>query len=206
MGLTLVAGGVDALGYFRLGHVFVANMTGNLVLFAVAVSSGHASQASRSLWALLGFMVGAFLSSALGRRVRWWFVAIESLGLLLMGVLFWSALDRGRPTVLAAIFVGSFAMGVQSRLGRDIRLDGTTTTVVTITLTQIMDDIMSFLRGRTIHGWNVRVAVFLAYAVGAALAAFGRQRPLTVLAAASLAALILFAWTVRSGKDVHGTQ
>ncbi len=30
MGLTLVAGGVDALAYFRLGHVFVAeaNMTG----------------------------------------------------------------------------------------------------------------------------------------------------------------------------------
>ncbi len=202
-----MAGGVDALGFFRLGHVFVANMTGNLVLLAVAVAGGHASQASRSLWALLGFMVGAFLSSALGPTRRlWWFVALESLFLLLMGIFFWDAVARGGSAVLAAIFVDSFAMGVQSRLARHINLGGATTTVVTGTLTQIMDDIMHFLREQRAEEWNVRLAVFLPYAVGAALAAFGRQRPLVVMAAASLVALTLFVWTVRTGRDVHSAQ
>jgi Protein of unknown function (DUF1275) len=40
--LTVLTGVVDALAYLRLGHVFVANMTGNVVFlgFAAAGASG----------------------------------------------------------------------------------------------------------------------------------------------------------------------
>jgi uncharacterized membrane protein YoaK (UPF0700 family) len=40
--LTIVTGVVDALAYLRLGHVFVANMTGNVVFlgFAAAGAGG----------------------------------------------------------------------------------------------------------------------------------------------------------------------
>ena len=35
--LTVVTGLVDAVSYLKLGHVFVANMTGNVVLLGLAV-------------------------------------------------------------------------------------------------------------------------------------------------------------------------
>jgi uncharacterized membrane protein YoaK (UPF0700 family) len=35
--LSLAAGCVDAVGYLGLGQVFVANMTGNTVLFGLAI-------------------------------------------------------------------------------------------------------------------------------------------------------------------------
>ncbi|MBS0244708.1 MAG: DUF1275 family protein, partial [Proteobacteria bacterium] len=38
--LCLIAGYVDAVGYFDLGHVFTANMTGNTVLLGVSVVKG----------------------------------------------------------------------------------------------------------------------------------------------------------------------
>ena len=43
--LTVVTGMVDALAYLRLGHVFVANMTGNVVFlsFALAGASGFST-------------------------------------------------------------------------------------------------------------------------------------------------------------------
>lgn len=47
--LTVVTGLVDAASYLKLGHVFVANMTGNVVFlgFAIAGASGL------SIWASL---------------------------------------------------------------------------------------------------------------------------------------------------------
>ena len=43
--LTFVTGVVDAASYLKLGHVFVANMTGNIVFlgFALAGASGLSS-------------------------------------------------------------------------------------------------------------------------------------------------------------------
>ncbi len=42
LGLTVVTGLVDAVSYLALGHVFTANMTGNIVFlaFAIAGASG----------------------------------------------------------------------------------------------------------------------------------------------------------------------
>lgn len=185
IGLTLVAGGVDALGYFRLGHVFVANMTGNLVLLAIAVTGGHAGQAIRSLWALFGFMAGAAGASALrgdGRVRR--MAALETIFLLVMGILFLRAQLLGQTAGFAVLAVGSLAMGVQSRLARLVNLAGTTTTVVTSTLTQVIDDLVQLMRRRVPTGWSARLAVFAAYAIGAGLAALGRHHPLGVMAGA----------------------
>src|ERR1700680_2975127 len=53
--MTLVTGLVDAFSYLVLGHVFVANMTGNVVFlgFALAGASGFSISAS-------GVALGAF--------------------------------------------------------------------------------------------------------------------------------------------------
>ena len=46
--MTVVTGAVDAVSILRLGHVFVANMTGNMVFlgFALAGASGFSVSAS----------------------------------------------------------------------------------------------------------------------------------------------------------------
>jgi hypothetical protein len=50
--LTIVTGVVDALAYLRLGHVFVANMTGNVVFlgFAAAGAGGLSVPGRCSRW------------------------------------------------------------------------------------------------------------------------------------------------------------
>jgi uncharacterized membrane protein YoaK (UPF0700 family) len=59
IGMTLVTGLVDAFSYLVLGHVFVANMTGNVVLlgFALAGTPGFLIAAS-----LTAIGVGAAVS------------------------------------------------------------------------------------------------------------------------------------------------
>jgi uncharacterized membrane protein YoaK (UPF0700 family) len=65
--LAAGAASTDALSYLGLGQVFPANMTGNTVLLAIGTASRYAS-AIRSLLALGGFVVGAFVAGLATRR------------------------------------------------------------------------------------------------------------------------------------------
>src|ERR1700704_1277894 len=58
--LTMVTGMVDAVSYLKLGHVFVANMTGNVVFMGFAIADPQNFSIPASLVA-----VGAFLAGAL---------------------------------------------------------------------------------------------------------------------------------------------
>ena len=65
--LTIVTGVVDALAYLRLGHVFVANMTGNVVFLGFAAAGAGGLSVPGSLLALafgLGGGIGAGDSAA----------------------------------------------------------------------------------------------------------------------------------------------
>src|SRR5439155_11204916 len=59
--MTAVTGLVDAVSFLSLGHVFTANMTGNIVLLAFATARVSRLSMARSLTALLAFLVGAIL-------------------------------------------------------------------------------------------------------------------------------------------------
>src|SRR6266581_1972259 len=59
--MTAVTGLVDAVSFLSLGHVFTANMTGNIVLLAFATAHVSGLSIARSLTALLTFLVGAIL-------------------------------------------------------------------------------------------------------------------------------------------------
>ena len=59
--LTVVTGVVDAVSILALGRVFVANMTGNVVFAAFAVSGAPGFSLGASLFALAGFLAGAYL-------------------------------------------------------------------------------------------------------------------------------------------------
>src|SRR5258708_39382194 len=61
--LTLLTGVVDGVSYLALGHVFVANMTGNVVFLGFPIAGAGGLSAASSLIAL-----GAFLLAARGGR------------------------------------------------------------------------------------------------------------------------------------------
>lgn len=63
--MTAVTGLVDAVSFLYLGHVFTANMSGNIVLLAIASTGVPQVSLARSITALLGFLAGA----AVGGRI-----------------------------------------------------------------------------------------------------------------------------------------
>src|SRR5580704_17031680 len=67
--LTGVTGLVDAFSYLVLGHVFVANMTGNVVFLAFALAGTGGFSALASIVAIAGFAAAALVAGRLGRRL-----------------------------------------------------------------------------------------------------------------------------------------
>lgn len=198
VGLSVVAGVVDALAYFRLGHVFVANMTGNLVLLTIGLADGHGGQAVRSLEALLGFMVGAFIASMVFRidpqhekyAVLMMYVEVGILALFASIFFVHGPGPILHPAI--AIVVGSFAMGIQSRLARWLNVAGTITTVVTSTLTTLMDDLLHVRRKLRDSEFHVRLLVFFGYGIGALIASLGRYHAaLVVIGAACCLVMVI---------------
>ncbi len=63
--MTVVTGLVDSFSYLVLGHVFVANMTGNVVFLGFAVAGAHGFSIAASLVALVSFGFG----SVVGGRI-----------------------------------------------------------------------------------------------------------------------------------------
>src|ERR1700752_2585330 len=67
--LTAVTGLVDAVSYLQLGHVFVANVTGNVVFGGVAAAGAAGFSALASLLATGAFLAGAVMGGRLGARL-----------------------------------------------------------------------------------------------------------------------------------------
>lgn len=66
--MTFIAGLVDALSYLSLGHVFVANVTGNIVFLGFALSHAQGFVWWTSVLALVSFGMGAFIGGLIIRR------------------------------------------------------------------------------------------------------------------------------------------
>ena len=79
--LTVITGLVDAVSYLTLGHVFVANMTGNVVFLGFAVAGATDFSIPASVVAIGAFLVGALTGGRLGASTghhRGRFLAIAS--------------------------------------------------------------------------------------------------------------------------------
>jgi uncharacterized membrane protein YoaK (UPF0700 family) len=66
--MTAVTGMVDAVSVLALGHVFTANMTGNVVFLGFAIGGAAGFSVSRSLLALICFALGALLGGWMTRK------------------------------------------------------------------------------------------------------------------------------------------
>src|ERR1700760_4313445 len=70
--LTFTTGIIDAVSFISLGHVFTANMTGNIVLLGFAVGGATGVSAARSCASLLAFMAGALFGGMINVRHSDW--------------------------------------------------------------------------------------------------------------------------------------
>src|SRR5271169_5183056 len=141
--LTFVTGIVDAASYLKLGHVFVANMTGNVVFLGFALAGAGGLSAAASLIALGAFLIGAFGGGWLGarnseHRGRVLRAANVAQGLLMALALLMALLasmppDQGVRYALIATL--ALAMGVQNAAAQRLAVPDLTTTVLTRTLT-----------------------------------------------------------------------
>jgi uncharacterized membrane protein YoaK (UPF0700 family) len=146
--MTVVTGLVDAFSYLVLGHVFVANMTGNVVFLGFAVAGAHGFSISASLVALVSFGVGSVIGGRIvarygshrGRHLATAMVT-ESVFLATSVVLaLWSSNTPQHAFRYALIVALSLATGVQNASIRKLAVPDLTTTVLTMTVTGIGAD------------------------------------------------------------------
>ncbi|GAA3412768.1 YoaK family protein [Streptosporangium vulgare] len=171
--LTLAAGAMDAIAFLGLGGVFTANMTGNLILFALVGREDWVLHALRSGLACAGFCAGLLIGFTMPGRHKgntlWPLAAVRLLWAdLALQVAFLAgwALAGGAPgpaVILALIGAGSCAMGMQAAAARRVNLAGITATFVTGTLTALFETSAS--------GWSTdnrrRAAIVVALVLGA---------------------------------------
>ncbi len=178
--LTVVSGFLDSVSYLGLGHVFTANMTGNVALLGFAVAGAAGFSTAASLCALSAFVVGAVIGGRVARRApvrRQLIMVVMSIevcftimaALIAAGVSA-SGIGSGWPrfTVIALLAV---SMGARNAAVRRLGVADMTTTVLTTTLTGLASD-SSFAGGNNpnvSHRVITVVSMFVGAVVGAAL-------------------------------------
>ncbi|TDQ00560.1 YoaK family protein [Labedaea rhizosphaerae] len=147
--LTAVTGLVDAVSYLRLGHVFVANMTGNVVFLGFSIDPGAGLSAVAAIIAIAGFVVGAFAGGRVAhglagsRTARWLMIAfaveavIVAVVAVLVGVGVLAMTGHGNYATIAVLAI---ALGVQNSTVRHLGAPDLTTTVLTLTMTGLAAD------------------------------------------------------------------
>jgi len=202
--LTTVTGLVDAVSYLRLGRVFVANMTGNVVFLGFSVDPHSGRSAPAPVTAIAGFILGALAGGraahtlAAARPAGWLATAFTGEAVILGTVAVLTATGvlpftgNGRLTTIAIL---ATALGVQNSTVRHLGAPDLTTTVLTLTLTGLTaDSAPAGGPGAKPHRRLGSVAAMLA---GAAAGAWILQwSPTAVIAtAAALAAAVAGAFT-----------
>ncbi|MFD9301515.1 YoaK family protein [Streptomyces sp. NPDC060048] len=138
--LTFVSGVVDAVSYLDLGHVFVANMTGNVVFLGFALAGDRSLSAPDSLLAVGAFLTGALAAGRLRRATaadRMFAPLVAAQTVLVGAALVLKAAGAGPPPVIALLALG---MGLQNAVVHRLAVPDLTTTVVTRALTGLAAD------------------------------------------------------------------
>jgi uncharacterized membrane protein YoaK (UPF0700 family) len=181
--LTGLTGIVDAESFLSFGHVFTANMTGNVVFIAFAIAGVQGLSVARSGTALVGFLVGVALGARMALHLRGrntscvvaaaLFVQSASLFVataLAIGREGWPA---DRPAHLyAAIALTALAMGVQSVTALKLAVPGFTPNVLTSALTGVAgDSVPMMFAGALLGAWLWHVSAVWPLALGATVSA-----------------------------------
>jgi len=175
--MTVVSGLIDAVSYLGLGHVFTANMTGNIVVLGFAAAGAPGFSRWHSLVSLGSFLAGAVVGGRVGRWLgagsrRTWARLTLGAEAVLVGAA--SAVAFAAPgatgTIYALIALTAFAMGLRNATVRKLGVPDLTTTVLTMTLTGLAAD--SRLGGGAGRRSPRRAASVFAMLAGALLGAW----------------------------------
>ena len=145
--LTVVSGFLDAVSFLGLGHVFIANMTGNVVLVGFAAAGAPGFSVAASLCALGFFLGGAVLGGRIAQRVQphrtlllivmVMEAACTAAAAVVAGTVPDIAAGWPRFTVIALLALG---VGTRNAAVRRLGVRDMTTTVLTTTLTGLASD------------------------------------------------------------------
>jgi uncharacterized membrane protein YoaK (UPF0700 family) len=146
--LTMLAGVVDAASFLRLGGVFVATVTGNLVFVGLALAGDHRFTVLPCLLSIGGFAVGAIIGgracrssrSHRGRALR----NVVWLKLTLAGVVTVMAVGSGGHLDLgvrdAMVVLLAMSMGTQLAAIRYLKVPDLPTAALTLTITGALSE------------------------------------------------------------------
>ncbi|MFD9392495.1 YoaK family protein [Streptomyces sp. NPDC060000] len=178
LALTVVSGLIDAVSYLGLGHVFTANMTGNVVVLGFAAAGAPGFSVPHTATSLGCFLVGAAVGGRVARRLgtgsrrRWTraTLAAEAGLVAISAAVAFAAPDHAPVTVYSVIALTAFAMGLRNATVRKLGVADLTTTVLTMTLTGLASD--SRAGGGAGARSPRRTASVIAMVVGATLGAW----------------------------------
>lgn len=175
--LTFATGLVDAISVLVLGHVFVANMTGNVIFLGFWFAQHPVIDLGAAVVSFVSFLAGTILGGRLARHLdtkvrRWLTVALGIEVLILMtvsilagtGVLTYQGYDR--LIVIAGLAV---SFGSQNAAARQFGIQELSTTVLTSTIVGIGFD--SRLAGGAGQREKLRYGVVVTMLAGAAVGA-----------------------------------
>jgi uncharacterized membrane protein YoaK (UPF0700 family) len=168
--LTFGTGLVDAASVLGLGHVFTANMTGNVVFLGFSLAGQGSVSASACTVALSAFLVGAVAGGRLATMGVSFKATIALEAALMAGAatVAWTSGDASSRLLEIALLASG--MGLQNAAVRKLGVADMTTTVLTLTLTGLAAD--SSLAGGANPRWVRRltsVALMLLGALAGAL-------------------------------------
>ena len=201
LALTFTTGLVDCVSYLGLGHVFTANMTGNVVLLGFGIAGGFHLPVVSPLVSLGAFLVGSAAGGRLAVRhgARHHIHIAIALGIE-VGLVVACTVIAIAVTVHPSSFVGdaviallALAMGVRNATVRRLAVPDLTTTVLTMTLTGLAAE--SRLGGGTGKGSARRTGAVAAMFLGALVGALELKTSLA-LPLATAAALAVLTWVV----------
>jgi uncharacterized membrane protein YoaK (UPF0700 family) len=205
--LTASTASLDVTAFLRLGGVFASVMTSNLIFVSVAIVKTEAAFATRCAVAILSYVVGVAIGSAIappsGHENR---LGTRPLSLLLTGELailvgytIWWMVVGGHPggwTQLVLLGIVACAMGGQSAAARQLGNPNAGTTYLTGTLTSLV----SSLAGR--HRPDPEAVVVILALLAGAAAGVGllEAAPITVplLALVGVGITAALSWRIES--------
>jgi uncharacterized membrane protein YoaK (UPF0700 family) len=211
--LTFTTGLIDAVSYLALGHVFTANMTGNIVLLGFGLAHSGGLPVVAPIISLVAFLLGAGVGGVLVKRIGQRHPALvaralatEVFCLAVAAIVAATVTVRpGHASGYVLIALMAFAMGVRNATVRRIAVPDLTTTVLTMTLTGLAAD--SRPAGGSGKG-SVRrisavVAMLLGALSGALLLKVSIPVPLAVAAGLALATWLIYVPTAsRLGRGL----
>jgi uncharacterized membrane protein YoaK (UPF0700 family) len=190
LALTVVTGLVDAVSFLGLGHVFVANMTGNVVFLGFALAGAEGLSALASIVSLVAFLTGALAGGRFGVRFAVHRGRLLASTMAVQAVLFAGALGTtveghdkvGTAVQYTLIVLLGLAMGLQNAVARRLGVPDLTTTVLTLTLTGLAADSGAARGAAPRPGRRILsvLAMFLGALAGAVLLKIGLSLVLAV--------------------------